>query len=284
MALDRNTLTTWDRVTLARHPQRPRALDFIAALCDDFVELHGDRLYRDDRALVGGPARFGDQSVMLLGNQKGRNTRENLDRNFGMARPEGYRKALRLMRLGARFRLPLITFVDTPGADPGARSEEHGQAFAIAECIQALTTYPAPIVSIVIGEGGSGGALAIGVGDRILMLENAIYSVASPEASASILWNDAGQAPAAAEAMRISAPDLLELGLIDRIVREDRPAHEDSAEVIGRTAEELQRTLARLTEIVATEGETSLLRQRHERYMAIGSWLEQPTNGNHTPL
>ena len=279
MATSQRTLSTWDRVTLARHPQRPRALDFINALFDDFVELHGDRHYRDDRALVGGPARFGDRSVMVLGNQKGRNTRENLDRNFGMARPEGYRKALRLMRLGARFRMPLITFVDTPGADPGPRSEEHGQAFAIAECIQMLTTYPAPIVSIVIGEGGSGGALAIGVADRILMLENAIYSVASPEASASILWKDAGQAPAAAEAMRISAPDLLELGLIDRIIREVRPAHEDSPEVIGRTAEELQRALSMLLTVAEDDGEAGLLRQRHERYMAIGSWLESPTNG-----
>lgn len=279
MAIDRGTLSTWDRVTLARHPQRPRALDFINAIFDNFVELHGDRQYRDDRALVGGPATFGDVRVMVLGNQKGRDTRENLDRNFGMARPEGYRKAMRLMQLGARFRMPLITFVDTPGADPGASSEEHGQAFAIAECIQTLTSYPGPVVSIVIGEGGSGGALAIGVADRILMLENAIYSVASPEASASILWKDAGQAAAAAEAMRISAPDLLELGLIDRIVEEELPAHEDSVGVIGRTAEELQRTLAELRAIEANEGEVGLVQQRHERYMAIGSWLESSTNG-----
>ncbi|MEZ4520256.1 MAG: acetyl-CoA carboxylase carboxyltransferase subunit alpha [Thermomicrobiales bacterium] len=274
-------VTTWDRVTLARHPQRPRALDFINALFEDFTELHGDRQYRDDRALVGGPARFGEKSVMILGNQKGRDTRENLDRNFGMARPEGYRKAMRLMRLGARFGLPLVTFVDTPGADPGPRSEEHGQAFVIAECIQTLTTYPAPVVSIVIGEGGSGGALAIGVADRILMLENAIYSVASPEASASILWKDAGKAPAAAEAMRISAPDLEELGLIDRIIPEEKPAHEDSATVFGNTAAALQHELNELIQTVSSQGETGLIDARHDRFMQIGSWLESPTNGHY---
>ncbi len=283
MAIDRRTLSTWDRVTLARHPQRPRALDFIDAIFEDFLELHGDRQYRDDRALIGGPARLGSQSIMLLGNQKGRNTKENLDRNFGMARPEGYRKAIRLMRLGARFRIPLVTFIDTPGADPGPRSEEHGQAFAIAECIQTLTTYPAPIVSIVIGEGGSGGALAIGVADRILMLENAIYSVASPEASASILWKDAGQAAAAAEAMRISAPDLFELGLIDQIVPENRPAHEDSAQAIGNTAEALQSTLDQLLATIQFSGEDALIEQRHQRLLSIGSWLDSPPNGHSAP-
>ncbi len=280
MAAEQQARTTWDRVTIARHPQRPRALDFVNAIFEDFVELHGDRQYRDDRAIIGGPARLGDQSVMILGNQKGRNTRENLDRNFGMARPEGYRKAMRLMRMGAQFRFPLITFVDTPGADPGPRSEEHGQAFAIAECIQTLTTYPAPIVSIVIGEGGSGGALAIGVADRILMLENAIYSVASPEASASILWKDAGQAPAAAEAMRISAPDLMELGLIDRLIPEPQPAHDDAPEAFARTATELRQALATLLDIATAGGETALLRERQERYLAIGSWLDASPNGN----
>ncbi|CAN5526230.1 acetyl-CoA carboxylase carboxyltransferase subunit alpha [soil metagenome] len=282
MAVDRTNLLTWDRVTLARHPQRPRALDFINELFDDFVELHGDRQYRDDRALVGGPASYAGQSVMVLGNQKGRDTRDNLDRNFGMARPEGYRKAMRLMRLGGRFRLPLITFVDTPGADPGPSSEEHGQAFAIAECIQTLTTYPAPVVSIVIGEGGSGGALAIGVADRILMLENAIYSVASPEASASILWKNAGKAPAAAEAMRITAPDLLELGLIDRIIPESRPAHEDRAVSFRQTATALQETLNGLLDLVRSRGSDALIDDRHERYMQIGSWLDSPTNGRNS--
>ena len=283
MSTEPTSPSTWDRVSIARHPQRPRALDFISALFDDFMELHGDRQYRDDRALIGGPARYGDHNVMLLGNQKGRNTRENLDRNFGMARPEGYRKAMRLMRLGARFRMPLITFVDTPGADPGPGSEEHGQAFAIAECIQTLTSYPAPIVSIVIGEGGSGGALAIGVADRILMLENAIYSVASPEASASILWKDSGKAPAAAEAMRIAAQDLLGLGLIDGIIQEESPAHEDSAGAIASTATELQQALAPLIALVETDGEDVLIAKRQERYLKIGSWLENPTNGRPLP-
>ena len=275
--------TTWDRVTLARHPQRPRALDYISALFDDFVELHGDRQYRDDKALVGGPARFGELSVMVLGHQKGRDTRDNLERNFGMARPEGYRKALRLMRLAARFGMPLVTFVDTPGADPGPSSEEHGQAFAIAECIQELTSYPAPVVSVVIGEGGSGGALAIGVADRILMLENAIYSVASPEASASILWKDAGQAPAAAEAMKIAAPDLLELGLIDRIIPEEQPAHLDGAAAFAAARQELTAALQELTGLVAAEGVEALIDARHRRLMAIGSWIEAEPNGATPP-
>ena len=283
MSTEPSSPSTWDRVAIARHPQRPRALDFMSALFDDFTELHGDRQYRDDQALIGGPAQLGDRGVMLLGNQKGRDTRENLDRNFGMARPEGYRKAMRLMRLGARFQMPLITFVDTPGADPGPASEEHGQAFAIAECIQTLTSYPAPVVSIVIGEGGSGGALAIGVADRILMLENAIYSVASPEASASILWKDAGKAPEAAEAMRISAEDLLKLELIDGIIEEESPAHEDSAAAIASTAAELQRVLDPLIAVFEAEGEDALIAQRRERYFKIGSWLENPTNGRPLP-
>ncbi len=273
-------ISTWDRVTLARHPQRPRTLDFVNALFDDFVELHGDRQYRDDRAMIGGPARFERTSVMILGHQKGRDTRDNLERNFGMARPEGYRKALRLMRLGARFQMPLVTFVDTPGADPGPSSEEHGQAFAIAECIQELTSYPAPVISIVIGEGGSGGALAIGVADRILMLENAIYSVASPEASASILWKDAGQASAAAEAMRISASDLLGLGLINRIISEEQPAHIDNPSAFARTGEALAATLAELLDLTNREGVGGLLDLRHERYMAIGSWIEPKASQN----
>ncbi|HEX2282966.1 MAG TPA: carboxyl transferase domain-containing protein, partial [Thermomicrobiales bacterium] len=198
METDTTVMTPWDRVTIARHPQRPRMLDFVTALCDEFIELHGDRQLSDDRALVGGLGSFRGRSVMILGNQKGSNTRENLERNFGMARPEGYRKALRLMCHAEKFHLPLLTFIDIPGADPGPTSEEHGQAMAIAESIQALADLRVPSVAIVIGEGGSGGALALGLADRVLMLENAIYTVASPEASASILWKDATQAPAAA--------------------------------------------------------------------------------------
>ena len=273
-------VSTWDRVTLARHPQRPRSLEFINALFEDFTELHGDRQYRDDRAIVGGPARLNGRSVMILGNQKGKDTRDNLERNFGMARPEGYRKAIRLMRLGARFGFPLITFVDTPGADPGPGSEERGQAFAIAECIQELTTYPAPIISIVIGEGGSGGALAIGVADRILMLENAIYSVASPEASASILWKDAGQAASAAEAMRIAAPDLLELGLIDLIIPEHEPAHADNEAVFQSTGQALESCLAEL-DTGGSAPDPSLIDRRRQRLLSIGAWLDPQSNGSH---
>ena len=279
MTASSHRLPTWERVTLARHPQRPRTLDFVNALFEDFVELHGDRRYRDDRALVGGPARFRERGVMVLGHQKGRDTRDNLDRNFGMARPEGYRKALRLMGLGARFGLPLVTFVDTPGADPGPSSEEQGQAFAIADCIRALTSYPAPVVSVVIGEGGSGGALAIGVADRILMLENAIYSVASPEASASILWKDAGQAPAAAEAMRITAPDLLELGLIDQLIPEAAPAHEDGPTAFALAGDAIAAALRSLDDLVYRDGVEGLIEARHDRYMKTGSWVEsQPAN------
>jgi acetyl-CoA carboxylase carboxyl transferase subunit alpha len=278
------TIPTWDRVTLARHPQRPRALDFIEALFVDFTELHGDRRYRDDRALVGGPARFRKRGVMVLGHQKGRDTRDNLDRNFGMARPEGYRKALRLMELGARFGMPLVTFIDTPGADPGPSSEEQGQAFAIAECIQMLITYPAPVVSVVIGEGGSGGALAIGVADRILMLENAIYSVASPEASAAILWKDAGQAPAAAEAMKIAAPDLLELGLIDQIIPEVSPAHDDSPAVFALTGDAIAAALDALLGLSNRGGVNELVEARHQRLISIGSWSESPSTNSATAI
>ncbi len=235
--------------------------------------MHGDRQSRDDLAIVGGLMDFQGRTVMVLGHQKGRSTRENLDRNFGMVRPEGYRKALRLMEHAARFEMPLITFIDTPGADPGPTSEEHGQAFVIAECLYKLASLPVPIISIVIGEGGSGGALAIGVGDRILMLENAIYSVASPEASATILWRDATQAPAAAEAMRITAPDLLELGIVDEVLPENPAAHEDAAPAARCIAEALARHL-REVETIWSSGTEVLIEARAKRYRQIGSWQE----------
>ena len=274
-------LTPWDRVTLARHPQRPRTLDFVAALCEDFIEFHGDRQMNDDRALIGGVARFRGHSVMVLGNQKGRNTRENLERNFGMSRPEGYRKALRLMRHAEKFGLPLINFIDIPGADPGPTSEEHGQAMAIADSIQALADLQVPTIAIVIGEGGSGGALALGLTDRVLMLENAVYTVASPEASASILWQDATQAPAAAAAMRITAPELLDFGLIDAIIPEDPPAHEDSAAVIATTGDTIAEHLVPLIETVASpDGVQALLNARYDRYRAIGRWNEITSQGS----
>ncbi len=268
-------MTPWERVTLARHPQRPRALDFVTGLCEDFIELHGDRQLSDDRALIGGVATFRGRSVMVLGNQKGRNTRENLERNFGMARPEGYRKALRLMRHAEKFSLPLINFIDIPGADPGPTSEEHGQALAIADNIYALADLGVPTIAIVVGEGGSGGALALGVTDRVLMLENAVYTVASPEASASILWKDATQAPAAAAAMRITAPELLEFELIDAIIAEDPPAHEDTARAIAATGDAIEHHLTTLEELLAgPDGLQTLLDQRYAKYRKIGQWQE----------
>ncbi len=213
-------LTAWQRAQVARHPKRPHALDFFQLLLEDFVELRGDRVFGDDKAIVGGLARFEGEPVVVVGHQKGRDTRENIARNFGMPHPEGYRKALRLMQLAAKFRTPIITFIDTPGAYPGLGAEERGQGEAIARNLKEMAGLATPIVCVVTGEGGSGGALAIGVGNRVLMLEHAIYSVISPEGCAAILWGDAAKAPEAAQLMRVTAADLLRLGAIDAIVRE----------------------------------------------------------------
>src|SRR5262249_4696756 len=219
-------LTAWQRAQLARHPRRPHTLDLFQLLLEDFVELHGDRVFGDDKAIVGGLARFEGESVVVLGHQKGRDTRDNIARNFGMPHPEGYRKALRLMQLGAKFRTPVISFIDTPGAYPGLGAEERGQAEAIARSLKEMAGLAVPIVSVVTGEGGSGGALAIGVGNRVLMLEYAIYSVISPEGCAAIMWGDAPKPPAAPRLMPVTAPDLLRLGVIDAIVSEPpRGAH-----------------------------------------------------------
>jgi len=217
---ERQPLSAWERLMLARHAERPHTMDYLRLAFSDFVELRGDRLFGDDQAIVGGPARLDDETVMVIGHQKGRNTKENVLRHFGMPRPEGYRKALRLMKQAERFGMPIITLIDTPAADPGIQSEERGQAQAIATNLLEMSRLRVPTISVVIGEGGSGGALAIGVADRILMMENAIYSVASPEGCATILWRDATQAPKAAEAMRITAQDLLEFGIIDEVVPE----------------------------------------------------------------
>ena len=213
-------LTPYQRVQVARHPRRPYTLDYISGLFTDFIELHGDRLFRDDPAIVGGLGRLDGRSVVVIGQQKGRDTKENLQRNFGMPHPEGYRKALRLMKLAERFRLPVVTLIDTPGAYPGLGAEERGQAEAIARNLEEMAALRAPIVAAVIGEGGSGGALALAVGDRVLMLENAIYSVISPEGCAAILWRDASPKERAAEALKLTAPDLLALGLVDEIMPE----------------------------------------------------------------
>jgi acetyl-CoA carboxylase carboxyl transferase subunit alpha len=271
-------LTAWERVKLARHAERPRALDYVAQLTSNFVELHGDRAFGDDGALVGGLATFDGQTVMVLGNQKGTNTKENIARNFGMARPEGYRKAERLMRHAEKFGFPLISFIDTPGAEPGIGSEERGQATAIAESLLTMADLGVPSVAVVIGEGGSGGALAIGVADRILMLENAIYAVASPEAFATILWRDVARASEAAETMRITAADLHQFGIVDEIVAEPAPAHERPKEAIQATGEAIGRHLGQLlTEFPRHDAQATerLRAARYQRFRRIGSWRDQ---------
>ncbi len=276
------SVTAWDRVKIARNPKRPHTLDYLHDLVTDFVELHGDRSFGNDDALIGGIARFDGQTVMVLGHQKGGDTRENLKRNFGMARPEGYRKAERLMRHAEKFRMPLLTFIDTSGADPTLGSEERGQAVAIAESLATMAGLRVPIVATVIGEGGSGGALAIGVADRVLMLENAIYSVASPEGSASILWKDASKAPEAAERMRITAPDLLEFGIINEIVPEPEPAHEQPKAAIQATGVIIRRHLTDLLATYPLHDESALdrlIEARYERFRTIGAWREESAAG-----
>ena len=215
-----DALTPAQKIQVARHPQRPSTLDYIQMFCDDWVELHGDRNGTDDQALIGGLARIGEKSVLLIGQQKGRDTKENVARNFGMAKPGGYRKALRLMDHADRFGLPIISFIDTPGAYAGLIAEEQGQGEAIAVNLREMFRLKVPIIATVIGEGGSGGALGIGVADRLLMFEHSVYTVASPEACASILWRDAGKAPEAASALKITGPDLMKLGIVDEVLKE----------------------------------------------------------------
>lgn len=256
---------------LARHPKRPYTLDLINYLFTDFKELHGDRAYADDKAIVGGLARFRGQSVVVIGHQKGRNTKENILRNFGMPRPEGYRKALRLMRMAEKFGLPIITFIDTPGAYPGIGAEERGQSEAIARNLYEMAKLRTPIVCTVVGEGGSGGALAIGVGDRVMMLQYATYSVISPEGCASILWKSAEKAADAADAMGITAERLKSLGLIDQIIPEPLGgAHRDMEEAARLIGNALQAQLTELTGLNVDE----LLEQRYERIMDFGQFEE----------
>jgi acetyl-CoA carboxylase carboxyl transferase subunit alpha len=243
-------LTPWQITQLARHPQRPYSLDYIAQLFTEFQELHGDRMYGDDMAIIGGPARLDGRPVMVIGHQKGRDTKERVRRNYGMPKPEGYRKALRLMKLAERFRLPLITLIDTPGAYPGVGSEERGQSEAIARNLFEMSTLAVPIVSVVIGEGGSGGALAIGVCDRLLMLQYSVYSVISPEGCASILWKSADKKELAAEAMGLTADRLNKLGLVDEIIREPLGgAHRDATAMAESLREALLRNLRELEAI-----------------------------------
>src|SRR5689334_10022578 len=235
-----SSLTAWQRTQIARHPKRPHTLDLVNLLLEDWVELHGDRVFGDDKAIVGGLALFEGEPVVVIGHQKGRDTRENIARNFGMPHPEGYRKALRLMRLAEKFAKPVLTFIDTPGAYPGLGAEECGQAEAIARNLREMAGLRTPIVAVVTGEGGSGGALALGVADRVLMLEHAVYSVISPEGCAAILWEDAKRARDAAEVLRITAPDLLKLGVVDGVIPEPPGGAHRSWE---RAAEELRAAL-----------------------------------------
>lgn len=260
-------LTPWQIAMLARHPQRPYTLDYVSELFADFSELHGDRAFADDPAIVGGLGRFEGQPVVVIGHQKGRNTHEKIRRNFGMPRPEGYRKALRLMQLAQRFALPLITFIDTPGAYPGVDAEERGQSEAIARNLFVMSELKVPIICTIVGEGGSGGALAIGVGDRVMMLEYSTYSVISPEGCASILWKSAEKAPEAAEALGITSQRLLELALIDEIIAEPLGgAHRDVKAMCENVRQAIKNSLERLQRDNISE----LVERRYQRLMTYG--------------
>lgn len=269
-------LSRWQIVQLSRHPQRPYTLDYIGQLFTDFFELKGDRSFADDPAIVGGLARFEGRAVMVLGHQKGRGTKDNMVRNFGMPRPEGYRKARRLMQLAERFRLPVLTLIDTPGAYPGIGAEERGQAQAIAESLRVMAQLEVPLVCAVIGEGGSGGALAIGMGNRVVMLEYAIYSVISPEACSSILYRDPTRGERAAEALKLCAPDLLACGVIDEIVRETPGgAHRDPE----RTGQNLGRALRRHLALLEGLTPEQLVADRHRKFRAMGAFEETRNAG-----
>jgi acetyl-CoA carboxylase carboxyl transferase subunit alpha len=265
------SLSPIQRVMVARHARRPYTLDYLSTIFTDFIELHGDRLFRDDPSIVGGWARLGGHTVMVIGHQKGRDTKDNLRRNFGMPHPEGYRKALRLMKLAARFGAPVITLIDTPGAYPGLGAEERGQSEALARNILEMAALPTPCIAVVIGEGGSGGALALGVADRILMLENSVYSVISPEGCAAILWKDASQRERAAEALKLTPMDLMKLKVIDEIIKEPvGGAHTDPDATGEAVREALLRHVSELRKIRPEK----LVRRRAEKYAAMGAYTE----------
>ena len=264
-------LTPMQRVQVARHPKRPYTLDYLQMVFTDFVELKGDRLYRDDPAIVGGWARLDDRPVVVIGHQKGRDTKENLQRNFGMPHPEGYRKALRLMQMAERFQAPVITLIDTPGAYPGLGAEERGQAEAIARNLEEMARLMTPIIAVVTGEGGSGGALALGLADRVVMLENAVYSVISPEGCAAILWKDATQKERAAESLKLTTEDLLQLDVIDEVVREpDGGAHADPDQAAARLKAVLERHVNELEDVDPDK----LVKQRADKYRKMGRYNE----------
>lgn len=270
-------LTAWQRVQIARHPKRPYFLDYVNLMMEDFLELHGDRLFYDDQALIGGFARFGRFEVMALGHQKGKDTKENIYRNFGSAHPEGYRKALRLMQLAEKFSTPILAFVDTSGAYPGIGAEERGIAQAIAVNLREMMSIRVPILVTVIGEGGSGGAIGIGVGDRVLILENAYYSVISPEGCASILWRNREKTPEAAESLKLIGEDLLPLGIVDEIVPEPMGGAHRNYET---TAESLREVLEKHLSEVTALPEDRLLEMRYEKFRRIGIFEEQAKTGS----
>lgn len=269
-------LTPWQRVQLSRHPNRPYARDYIDALFSDFKELHGDRAHGDDQALLGGVATYHDQPILILGHQKGRSTKQKMERNFGMAKPEGYRKAMRLMELAHRSKMPILTFIDTPGAFPGADAEERGQSQAIAESIRIMFDVEVPILSVVIGEGGSGGALAIGVGNTVLMQEYSIYSVISPESCASILWSNSALAENASTRLKMGPDALLKMGVVDGIVPEPKGgAHRDWAEAFKLMQEELDRHFKPLLKKPPKGAVKSFAQARLEKFRAMGEFAIQ---------
>ena len=266
-----SNLTRWQRVQLARHPQRPLSLDYINYIVPDFIELHGDRYFGDDKAVICGIGMVDQQKVVIIGQQKGQNTKENLFRNFGMMRPEGYRKALRVMKLAEKFNLPIITLLDTPGAYPGVGAEERGQGEAIARNLLEMSKLEVPIISVVIGEGASGGALGIGICDKMIMLENTWYSVISPEGCASILWRDAAKAPEAADAMKVMPDDLKKMGICDRIIKEPLGgAHRE----FDKIASKLKKIIIEEISLIKKNNKNSLLDSRIDRYDKMGIFSE----------
>jgi acetyl-CoA carboxylase carboxyl transferase subunit alpha len=262
------SLTAWQKVQIARHPQRPYTLDYIKMIMSDFIELHGDRSFSDDKALVGGFAKLDNQKIMVMGHQKGRDTKESLKRNFGCAHPEGYRKALRLMQIAEKFSLPVVIFIDTPGAYPGVGAEERGQAQAIAFNLREMISIATPLIAIIIGEGGSGGALGVGIADRVGVLANSYYSVISPEGCAAILWKEGAKAPEAAEVLKLTAQDLLRMGIIDEIVPEPLGgAHRDPEKMAMILKESIHKNLKELQALSIKE----LLDSRYKKFRKIGA-------------
>jgi acetyl-CoA carboxylase carboxyl transferase subunit alpha len=266
------SLTAWQRVQIARHPDRPYTIDYIRMIADDFIELHGDREFADDFAIIAGFAQINGTKVMVIGHQKGRDTKENIKRNFGCAHPEGYRKAMRVMEMAEKFGLPIVIFIDTPGAYPGVGAEERGQAQAIAENLRDMMCLKTSIVATIIGEGGSGGALGIGIADRICILQHAYYSVISPEGCASILWRNAVKAPLAAEALKITGEYLLQFGIVDEVIPEPvGGAHQDPGKMAANLKESILKHLKELSLLSSDE----LLKQRYEKFRKIGEYLEK---------